>query len=178
MITHYQCAPLQVEAVQNHTPEVIVVDELGGQKEVAACQSIGERGVQLIATVHGNTIEDVMDNPEFMGGIGDIDSVIIGDDEAHRRARDGCNIVKTVRERKRKPTFDVLVEIRQQDCWVVHEVKTSVDALLQGHASDVMVSACLLDKSARLAEVFILYSLLLYSPFDFIAFVSMLGKLS
>lgn len=116
-----------------------MVDELGTKKEMTACQSIGERGVQLIATVHGSTIEDVMNNHELVGGIGDIDTVIVGDREARRRARDGI-VKKLVRERKGKPTFDILVEIRQRDHWVVHDVETSVDALLLGETPDVNVS--------------------------------------
>lgn len=117
-----------------------MVDELGSKREMAACQSIGERGVQLVATVHGNTIEDVINNPELMGAIGGIENVIVGDEEARRRSLGGNSMKKSIRERKKKPTFDTLVEIRQQNFWVVHDVETSVDALLRGHAPDVKVS--------------------------------------
>lgn len=124
--------------MQNHTPEVIVVDELGVKKEMIACQSIGERGVQLIATVHGITIEDVMNNHALAGGIGDIDTVIVGDREAKKRGRGG-NVRKLVKERRGKPTFETIVEIRQRSLWVIHDVEASVDAILLGDSPLVQV---------------------------------------
>src|SRR5947208_14119004 len=97
---------VMIEAVENHMPEVIVIDEIGTELEALAARTIAERGVQLIATAHGNTLENLMLNPTLSDLIGGIQTVTLGDEEARRRGTQ-----KSVLERKAPPTFDVLVEI-------------------------------------------------------------------
>lgn len=119
---------VMIEAVENHMPEVIIVDEMGTELEAAAARTIGERGVQLIATAHGNTLENLLLNPTLSDLVGGIQTVILGDDEARRRRSQ-----KTVPERKSPPTFPVVVEIQSWDRVAVHEdVGSVVDALLRG----------------------------------------------
>lgn len=117
-------------AVENHWPEVIVIDEIGNEKEALAARTIAERGVQLIGTAHGNTLEDVMRNPELSDLLGGIQSVILGDAEAKRRGSQ-----KTVRERRLPPTFQILIELVDRNTMVVHhDVEAAVDALLREDA--------------------------------------------
>jgi len=119
---------VMIEAVENHMPEVIVIDEIGTELEAQAARTIAERGVQLVGTAHGNTLENLMINPTLSDLIGGIQAVTLGDDEARRRGTQ-----KTVLERKSPPTFDVLVEIRAIDDMVVYrEVAGAVDTLLRG----------------------------------------------
>lgn len=119
---------VMIEAVENHMPEVIVIDEIGTELEAQAARTIAERGVQLIGTAHGNTLENLMINPTLSDLIGGIQAVTLGDEEARRRGTQ-----KTVLERKAPPTFDVLVEIRQIDDMVVYrDVAAAVDTLLRG----------------------------------------------
>lgn len=119
---------VMIEAVENHMPEVIVIDEIGTELEALAARTIAERGVQLIGTAHGNRIENLMKNPTLADLIGGIQAVTLGDDEARRRGSQ-----KTVLERKAPPTFDVAVEMLEQQRWVVHEsVATTIDHLLRG----------------------------------------------
>src|SRR5207302_5624311 len=99
-----------IEAVENHMPEVIVIDEIGTELEAAAARTIAERGVQLVGTAHGNTLDNLMMNPTLSDLIGGIQSVTLGDEEARRRGTQ-----KTVLERKAPPTFDVLVETGARD---------------------------------------------------------------
>jgi hypothetical protein len=109
-------------------PEVIVIDEIGTELEAGAARTIAERGVQLIATAHGNTLENLIMNPTLSDLIGGIQTVTLGDDEARRRGTQ-----KSVLERKAPPTFDLLVEIRDRERVAVHEnVSIVVDALLRG----------------------------------------------
>ena len=96
-----------IEAVENHMPEVIIIDEIGTELEANAARTIAERGVQLVATAHGNTLENLVQNPTLSDLIGGIQAVTLGDIEARRRRTQ-----KTVLERKAPPTFDVLVEIQ------------------------------------------------------------------
>ena len=96
-----------IEAVENHMPEVIVIDEIGTELEAPAARTIAERGVQLVGTAHGNTLENLMVNPTLSDLIGGIQSVTLGDEEARRRGTQ-----KSILERKAPPTFDVLVEIQ------------------------------------------------------------------
>jgi stage III sporulation protein SpoIIIAA len=120
---------VMIEAVENHNPEVIVIDEIGRELEAAAARTIAERGVQLVATAHGRTLENLLLNPTLSDLIGGIESVTLSDEEAHRRGTQ-----KTVLERRAPPTFDVLVEIQERDRLAVHEdVAASVDALLRGY---------------------------------------------
>ncbi|MBM4437103.1 MAG: AAA family ATPase, partial [Actinobacteria bacterium] len=119
---------VMIEAVENHMPEVIVVDEIGTELEAQAARTIAERGVQLIATAHGQTLENVLFNPTLSDLLGGIESVTLGDEEARRRGSQ-----KTVLERRTRPTFSVLIELRSRDEFVVHrDVATTVDALLRG----------------------------------------------
>jgi len=119
---------VMIEAVENHMPEVIVIDEIGTELEGQAARTIAERGVQLVGTAHGNTLENLMINPTLSDLIGGIQAVTLGDEEARRRGTQ-----KTVLERKAPPTFDVLVEINQiDDMTVYRDVAAAVDALLRG----------------------------------------------
>jgi stage III sporulation protein SpoIIIAA len=119
---------VMIEAVENHMPEVIVIDEIGTELEAQAARTIAERGVQLIATAHGNTLENLMQNPTLADLIGGIQTVTLGDEEARRRGTQ-----KSVLERKAPPTFDVVVEIQSWGRVAVHDnVAEVVDSLLRG----------------------------------------------
>ncbi len=123
----YQHA-VMIEAVENHMPQVIVIDEIGTELEANAARTIAERGVQLVATAHGNTLENLIRNPTLSDLIGGIHTVTLGDDEARRRRTQ-----KTVSERRAPPTFDVLVEIQDWTTVAVHDdVATVVDRMLRG----------------------------------------------
>ncbi|HCM96578.1 MAG: AAA family ATPase [Chloroflexi bacterium GWB2_49_20] len=120
---------VMIEAVENHNPEVIVIDEIGRELEAAAARTIAERGVQLIGTAHGNTIDNLMLNPTLSDLIGGIEAVTLSDEEARRRGTQ-----KTVLERRAPATFDVLVEIQTRDRLAVHlDISESVDSLLRGY---------------------------------------------
>ncbi|HEV8252918.1 MAG TPA: R3H domain-containing nucleic acid-binding protein [Candidatus Limnocylindria bacterium] len=120
---------VMIEAVENHMPEVIVIDEIGTELEAAAARTIAERGVQLVGTAHGNTLDNLMLNPTLSDLVGGIQTVTLGDEEARRRGTQ-----KTVLERKAPPTFDVVVEIVERDSVIVHRnVAETVDAILRGH---------------------------------------------
>ncbi|MFP4391280.1 MAG: R3H domain-containing nucleic acid-binding protein [Desulfohalobiaceae bacterium] len=119
---------VMIEAVENHMPEVIVIDEIGTQAEAQAARTIAERGVQLIATAHGNTLENLVQNPTLSDLLGGIQAVTLSDEEAKRR-----RTRKTVLERKSPPTFQVLVEIQDKDRLVIHSpLAQIVDELLAG----------------------------------------------
>ncbi|NPV85482.1 MAG: AAA family ATPase [Anaerolineae bacterium] len=119
---------VMIEAVENHNPEVIVIDEIGRELEAVAARTIAERGVQLIGTAHGRTLENLLLNPTLSDLVGGIESVTLSDEEARRRGTQ-----KTVLERRAPPTFDILIEIQERDRLVVHlDVASAVDALLRG----------------------------------------------
>jgi len=119
---------VMIEAVENHMPEVIVIDEIGTELEAMAARTIAERGVQLIGTAHGNQIENLVKNPTLSDLVGGIQSVTLGDEEARRRGSQ-----KSVLERKAPPTFEIAVEMLERQRWVVHEqVADTVDLLLRG----------------------------------------------
>jgi stage III sporulation protein AA len=119
---------VMIEAVENHMPEVIVIDEIGTEQEAHAARTIAERGVQLVATAHGNTLENLMLNPTLADLIGGIQTVTLGDEEARRRGTQ-----KSVLERKAPPTFQVLVEIQAyQKVSIYQDVAQTVDAILLG----------------------------------------------
>ena len=119
---------VMIEAVENHMPEVIVVDEIGRIEEALAARTIAERGVQLMATVHGNTLENLLANPSMSDLIGGIQAVTLGDEEARRRGTQ-----KTVLERKAPPTFDIVVEMVERGKMAVRRpVADVVDAILRG----------------------------------------------
>ena len=119
---------VMIEAVENHNPEVIVIDEIGRELEAAAARTIAERGVQLIGTAHGKTLENLMMNPTLSDLIGGIESVTLSDEEARRRGTQ-----KTVLERRAPPTFDVLIEIVERDRLMIHsDVANAVDTAVRG----------------------------------------------
>lgn len=119
---------VMIEAVENHMPEVVVIDEIGSEPEAAAARTIAERGVQLVATAHGRSLDNLLSNPTLADLLGGVHAVTLGDEEARRR-----HTQKTVLERKQAPTFDVLVEIESRDRFAVHhDVAGAVDAFLRG----------------------------------------------
>jgi stage III sporulation protein SpoIIIAA len=120
---------VMIEAVENHNPEIIVIDEIGRELEAAAARTIAERGVQLIGTAHGQTLDNLLLNPTLSDLVGGIEAVTLSDEEARRRGTQ-----KTVLERRAPPTFDVLIEIQTRDRFAVHvDIMNSVDALLRGY---------------------------------------------
>ncbi len=120
---------VMIEAVENHNPEVIVIDEIGRELEALAARTIAERGVQLIGTAHGNALENLLQNPTLSDLVGGIEAVTLSDDEARRRGTQ-----KTVLERRAPPTFDVLIEIQSRDQFAIHmDVTAAVDSFLRGY---------------------------------------------
>lgn len=120
---------VMIEAVENHMPQVIVVDEIGTEAEAYASRTIAERGVQLVATAHGNTLENLLMNPTLSDLVGGIQVVTLSDEEARRRKTQ-----KSVQERKAPPTFDVVIEIQAQDAVALHlDVAATVDRMLRGY---------------------------------------------
>ncbi len=118
---------VMIEAVENHNPEVIVIDEIGRELEAMAARTIAERGVQLIGTAHGNALDNLLLNPTLSDLVGGIQAVTLGDEEARKRGTQ-----KTVLERKAPPTFDVLIELQTRDRLVVHEdLAGAVDLILR-----------------------------------------------
>jgi len=121
---------VMIEAVENHMPEVIVIDEMGTELEAEAARTIAERGVQLVATAHGNTLDNLMMNPTLCDLVGGIQTVTLSDEEARRRGTQ-----KSVLERKAPPTFEMVIEIQDWDRLAVrHDVAEAVDAILRGSA--------------------------------------------
>ena len=119
---------VMIEAVENHMPEVIIIDEIGTELDAIAARTIAERGVQLVATAHGNKLDNLILNPTLSDLIGGVQTVILGDDEARRRRTQ-----KTVQERRSPPTFDILVEIQGWSQVAVHtDVANVVDRMLRG----------------------------------------------
>ncbi|MGC9318486.1 MAG: R3H domain-containing nucleic acid-binding protein, partial [Armatimonadota bacterium] len=121
-------ADVMIEAVENHMPEVVVVDEIGTEQEAEAARTIAERGVQLIATAHGNDLENLMANPTLSDLVGGIEAVVLSDEEAKRRGTQ-----KTVLERQSPPTFDIVIEIQAINQLAIHhDVAETVDSILRG----------------------------------------------
>ncbi len=121
---------VMIEAVENHNPEVIIIDEIGREQEAIAARTINERGVQLIGTAHGNTIENLLLNPTLSDLVGGIESVTLSDEEARRRGTQ-----KTVLERRAPPTFDILIEIQDRQRLAIHRnVAMAVDSMLRGRS--------------------------------------------
>ncbi|MPZ47734.1 MAG: AAA family ATPase [Dehalococcoidia bacterium] len=136
---------VMIEAVENHMPEVIVIDEIGTELEAQAARTIAERGVQLVGTAHGNSLENLMQNPTLSDLIGGIQSVTLGDEEARRRGTQ-----KSILERKAPPTFPVLVEILSWDKVSVHrDVAETVDATLRGYRPSVEIRELTSDGEVR-----------------------------
>jgi len=119
---------VMIEAVENHMPQIIIIDEIGTEQDAAAARTIAERGVQLVATAHGNALENLLLNPTLSDLVGGVQTVTLGDEEARRRGSQ-----KSVLERKAPPSFDALVEIQAWDRVAVHaELASTVDTLLRG----------------------------------------------
>ena len=119
---------VMIEAVENHMPEVIIVDEMGTEEEAEAARTIAERGVQLVATAHGNTLENLLANPTLSDLVGGIQTVTLSDEEARRRRTQ-----KSILERKAPPTFDTLIEIQSWHRVAIHwDVAQTVDRTLRG----------------------------------------------
>src|SRR4029453_13270757 len=119
---------VMIEAVENHMPEVIVIDEIGTEPEAAAARTIAERGVQLVATAHGHSLENLISNPTLADLLGGVEAVTLGDEEARRRQTQ-----KTVLERRAAPTFDVLIEIQGHRRFAIRDnVAEAVDGMLAG----------------------------------------------
>jgi stage III sporulation protein SpoIIIAA len=126
---------VMIEAVENHMPEVIIIDEIGTELEAQAARTIAERGVMLVGTAHGNQLENLIKNPTLSDLVGGIQSVTLGDDEARRRGTQ-----KSVLERKAPPTFDIAIEMSERTRWMVHEdCARSVDSLLRGQKTNPQV---------------------------------------
>lgn len=126
---------VMIEAVENHMPEVIIIDEIGTELEAGAARTIAERGVQLVATAHGNTLENLLRNPTLSDLVGGVQSVTLGDVEARRRGTQ-----KTVLERRAPPTFEILVEIQNWDKVGVHpNVADVVDQMLRGISASAKI---------------------------------------
>ncbi|KAL8060062.1 hypothetical protein ABFX02_03G129000 [Erythranthe guttata] len=118
---------VMIEAVQNHMPEVIIVDEIGTEAEVRACRTIAQRGVMLIATAHGIKLNNIIKNPLLSDLIGGLKTVILSDQEAKAR-----NCKKSILERRASPTFPFVIEMRERQYWVAHRTDKNVDELLYG----------------------------------------------
>ncbi|XP_044984948.1 uncharacterized protein ycf45 isoform X6 [Hordeum vulgare subsp. vulgare] len=118
---------VMIEAVENHMPEVVIVDEIGTESEAQACRSIAERGVMLIGTAHGERLANIIKNPVLSDLVGGVETVTLGDEEARARRTQ-----KSILERKAPPTFPFLIEMRERHYWVTHRTERSVDMLLHG----------------------------------------------
>jgi len=139
---------VMIEAVENHMPEVIVIDEIGTELEAQAARTIAERGVMLVATAHGNELANLIKNPTLSDLVGGIQSVTLGDEEARRRRTQ-----KTVLERAAEPTFPLAVEMHSRRRWLVHpDVAATVDALLRGQAARPQVRELAEDGRVSCAE--------------------------
>ncbi len=137
---------VMIEAVENHMPEVIIIDEIGTELEAQAARTIAERGVQLIGTAHGNTLENLILNPTLSDLVGGIQTVTLGDEEAKRRGTQ-----KSILERKAPPTFQIVVEIQDRDRVIIHpNVANAVDAILSGQFPEAEVRW--VDKSGRIRK--------------------------
>ena len=127
VLNHQNQHQVMIEAVENHMPEIIIIDEIGTELEAFAARTIAERGVQLVGTAHGNVLENLIKNPTLTDLIGGIQYVTLGDEEARRRGSS-----KSILERQASPTFEIAVEVHDPKTWVIHEnIGYSVDLLLQ-----------------------------------------------
>lgn len=122
---------IMIEAVENHMPEVIIIDEIGSELEVLAIRTIAEKGIQLICTTHGHCLENLIKNPFLADLIGGIQYVTLSDDEAKRRGTQ-----KSILERKSYPTFGIIIELNSQNLWTVHEnIKITIDSFLRDNVT-------------------------------------------
>ena len=127
VLNHQNQHQVMIEAVENHMPEIIIIDEIGTELEAFAARTIAERGVQVVGTAHGNVLENLIKNPTLTDLVGGIQYVTLGDEEARRRGSS-----KRILERQASPTFEIAVEIHDPKTWIIHEnIGSSVDLLLQ-----------------------------------------------
>jgi len=144
---------VMIEAVENHMPEIIIIDEIGTESEAFAARTIAERGVQLVGTAHGNALENLIKNPTITDLIGGIQYVTLGDEEAKRRGSS-----KSILERKAPPTFDIAIELPNPHTWIIHEnIEKSVDLFLQGQIVPVQKRSFVLP-GKRLIDCKIVYN--------------------
>nr|WP_242036128.1 AAA family ATPase [Cyanobium sp. FACHB-13342] len=140
---------VMIEAVENHMPEVIVIDEIGTELEAQAARTIAERGVMLVATAHGNELANLIKNPTLSDLVGGIQSVTLGDEEARRRRTQ-----KTVLERAADPTFPLAVEMHSRHRWLVHrDVARTVDLLLRGQSARPQIRELGVDGRLQLQDL-------------------------
>jgi stage III sporulation protein SpoIIIAA len=137
---------VMVEAVENHMPEVVIVDEIGSEAEALACRTIAERGVMLVGTAHGQMLENIIKNPTLCDLVGGVQTVTLGDEEARARGTQ-----KSVLERKAPPTFPLLIEMRERSHWVAHQVlfrqliALTQPSVEQYHGIQYLFWVCLID---------------------------------
>ena len=146
---------VMIEAVENHMPQVIIIDEIGTELEASAACTIAERGEQLVGTAHGNYLNSLIKNPTLSDLVGGIEYVTLGDDEAKRRGTQ-----KSVLERRTTPVFDIAIEIHERYCWIIHEnVEQAVDCILQGKDVPIQkrtfnpVGQTIIDYSSNISKV-------------------------
>jgi nucleoside-triphosphatase THEP1 len=155
---------IMMEAIENHMPEVIIIDEIGNELEALAARTIAEKGVQLVGTTHGNSLDNLIKNPTLSDLIGGIQYVTLSDDEAKRRGTQ-----KSILERKAYPAFQIVIEINNQGLWTIHEnVQNSIDLLLRGNVNFEQVREIYLNQKIHIKYKKIqtdLYSILLTSNF-------------
>ena len=171
--TEYQ-HQVMIEAVENHMPQVIIIDEIGTELEVLAARTIAEKGVQLVGTTHGNCLENLIKNPPLADLIGGIQYVTLSDDEAKRRGTQ-----KSILERKAYPAFEVVIEINQQNSWTIHEdVKNSVDLFLRDNFTIGQIREFSLIEKIRIKskKLKTLNSTILNPPTNLKSFSSFSGK--
>nr|WKK50278.1 Ycf45 [Ochrosphaera neapolitana] len=141
---------VMIEAVENHMPEIIIIDEIGTELEASAARTIAERGVQLVGTAHGSALENLIKNPTLTDLVGGIQYVTLGDEEARRRGS-----AKSILERKALPTFEIALEIHDLQTWVIHEnIEKSIDLLLQGQ--NLPIQQRILRPNKNLVECFVM----------------------
>ena len=139
---------VMIEAVENHMPQVIIIDEIGTELEVLAARTIAEKGVQLVGTTHGNCLENLIKNPLLADLIGGIQYVMLSDEEAKRRGTQ-----KSILERKAYPAFEIIIEINHQNSWTIHEdVKNSIDLFLRGNLAIAQIREFSLSEKSKIKE--------------------------
>jgi len=140
---------VMIEAVENHMPEVIIIDEIGTELEALAASMIAEKGVQLVGTTHGNCLKNLIKNPTLCNLIGGIQYVTLSDDEARQRGTQ-----KTILERKGYPVFQIIIEINNQNSWTIHEdVKRSIDLLLRENYSVTQIRKSKINKKTSIKYI-------------------------
>jgi stage III sporulation protein SpoIIIAA len=156
---------IMIEAVENHMPEIIIIDEIGTELEALAARTIAEKGVQLVGTTHGNCLENLIKNPSLADLIGGIQYVTLSDDEAKRRGTQ-----KSILERKAYPAFQIAIEINQQNSWTIHEnIKNSIDLILRGNYNVSQIRQLLTNEKTRLKyKKFQTHSLSLFKTSSFL----------